>query len=196
MLLKRMSAPGRLTSRCQRFWQDEHFCHRCHFDNVQLCMVTEIIIFWYLCGPDCDQGFRIIKYVDQVASLETRVKYDKGLVDATGGDTEVICLIFIFITVDMLKIIRIISVIILVDATGGDTEVICLNISWSSSSSLWTWFKWASTSLQSSYRPRGLSAGQWNMRRRGCACSLSRLIMIDICFLSRFIMISLTYASH
>ena len=57
------------------------------------------------------------------------MKYDKGLVDATGGDTEVICLIFIFITVDMLKIIRIISVIILVDATGGDTEVICLNIS-------------------------------------------------------------------
>ena len=55
------------------------------------------------------------------------MKYDKGLVDATGGDTEVICLIFI--TVDMLKIIRIISIIILVDATGGDTEVACLNIS-------------------------------------------------------------------
>ena len=43
------------------------------------------------------------------------MKYDKGLVDATGGDTEVKCLIFIY--VDMLKIIRIISIIILVDAT-------------------------------------------------------------------------------
>ena len=35
--------------------------------------------------------------LDQVASLETRVKYDKGLVDATGGDLEVAQFLVVFI---------------------------------------------------------------------------------------------------